>query len=125
MIPYEGYKVLHVFGAFLALGALGGVCLETLSEGRTNIHQVRRLAAITHGFGLVLLLVAGFGLLARLGMSQAAAWPAWVWLKLVLWLVFGAAPFVIRKSRRRARLSWLLFPVLGAFAAALAIYKPG
>lgn len=125
MIPYEGYRILHVFGAFLVLAALGGICLETLSEGRANIRQVRRLAAITHGLGLVLLLVAGFGLLARLGMSQTAAWPTWVWLKVLIWLLFGAAPFVIRKSRERARLSWLLFPVLGALAAAVAIYKPG
>ena len=65
-----------------------------------------------------------FGALARLGLTSLDLIPAWVWWKLVLWVLLGAAPFVLRKKAGLAGIFWWLLPVLGAAAAWLALYKP-
>ncbi len=63
------------------------------------------------------------GLLARLGMS--GSWPLWVWVKIGIWLVLGAATALIR--RLPAHFAWLIFllPLIGTIAAYMAFYKPG
>ena len=52
-------------------------------------------------------------------------WPLWIWLKLAIWVVFGAATVVARRASDKA--VWLLFllPVLGAVSAWLALYQVG
>ncbi len=108
------YKVLHLLGAFLVLAALGAA----LAGGRKG-------AGMAHGIGLLILLVAGFGALARLGLSNPAGWPLWLWLKLAIWLALGAGPMIVRRSPLRWRLAlWILFPLLAAAAGYLSIYKP-
>ena len=114
MLSLSVYKVLHIAGAFVLFGALGAVSLGS---------QERKLIGIAHGLGLVLILVGGFGALARLGVSSP--FPLWIWIKLALWLTFGAATVFVRKSPGMAKLLFWLFPVLGAVAAYLALYKPG
>jgi hypothetical protein len=42
---------------------------------------------ITHGLGLLLVLVAGFGMLAKLGIHGV---PTWAALKLIIWVALGA-----------------------------------
>jgi hypothetical protein len=68
--------------------------------------------------------VSGFGLLARLGISNAAAWPMWVWIKIGIWLVFGAMTVFVAKNSGYAKFFWFCIPVLAALAAYLAINKP-
>ncbi len=116
MLSLSVYKVAHLFGVllvFLGFGALVG-------DGSN-----RRTAQIAHGLGLVIVLVAGFGALARLGISGPGSWPLWIWLKLAIWLALGALVTVAKRSRGTAKMLWWLLPVLGAAAAYLAIYKPG
>src|SRR5688572_22622536 len=109
------YKVLHLLGAFLVLAALGAA----LAGGS------RKGSGMLHGAGLLLVLVAGFGALARLGLSNPAGWPLWLWLKLAIWLALGAGPIIVRRSPLRFRLAlWIVFPLLAAAAGYLSIYKP-
>ncbi|MEM7582455.1 MAG: hypothetical protein AAF560_03670 [Acidobacteriota bacterium] len=110
------YKVLHIFGVLMTFGAMGAMIMQAMSGSRGN----RALAAITHGIGLVLVLFSGFGMIAKLGYG----FPAWVIIKLVIWLLIGGAIALIRRMPQQAMLFWWALPVLGAFAAYLAIYKP-
>ena len=85
-------------------------------------HPWRRAFAITHGAALVIILVSGFGLLARMGIAKFP-WPGWVYFKLVVWLVFGAA-FSAARNSKRAKPVWLVVLFVACAAAIVALHKP-
>jgi hypothetical protein len=122
MISFAAYKVIHILGVVLLYTALGALMLAA-REG-AGPGSGRKLAGLTHGIALLVILVAGFGALARLGLSSPGHWPLWVWLKTLIWLVLGGVIVLIRRSPRLGALLWWLLPLLGGAAAYLAIYKP-
>ena len=108
------YLWLHLAGLGLMLLALGGMALLA---GERN-----RMLAAAHGVGLLLSFVSGFGLLAKLVIPWP--WPGWVFVKILLWLVLGAAPAVMRRIQgRTAALFWGLW-ALFLVTAWLAVHKP-
>lgn len=114
-MSYEIYKVLHLVGLITLFASLGALAIVPLDR--------RKPFVIMHGIGTVLMLVAGFGLLARLQLMSNLG--LWVYGKLAIWLVMGAAPVILRrKPALAATLLWMSV-ALGGIAAALAIYKPG
>ncbi len=121
MLSLSFYKLLHLFGIMLMFSALGAMIAAAVG-GQEN-PSLKKLGGMAHGIALVLVLVAGFGLLARQGF--AGGWPLWVWLKLVIWLVFGAATVFVRKAGEKAGWLLILLPVLGAVSAWLALYRVG
>jgi hypothetical protein len=121
MISYAIYKNMHFLGIFMILVAMGGLILQQINT-RTREQVWRRPVAITHGIGMVLVLVGGFGLLARLGIHWP--WPGWVIGKVIIWLVFGVLIAVIGRSPSLAKPLWWITIALGALAAYLALNKP-
>jgi len=119
-MSYPLYKVLHLVGTFLLFAGAGGLVLLRLQESAGE--KARKLAGMTHGLALIVILIAGFGALAKTGASLTAPW---VLGKLVIWLILALLPVLIRKLPGQAKLLWWLLPLLGAVAAYLAIYKPG
>jgi hypothetical protein len=111
------YKVVHIFGFALLLAALGGMVSEA-AAGATS-PRWRSLSAL-HGVALVLVLLSGFGMLAKLG----GGFPGWVIAKLLIWLALGAAVVLVRRAARSSVALWLGLSVLAAAAGYLAIYKP-
>jgi hypothetical protein len=122
MISLAAYKVLHILGVLFTFIALGGLLLASRTSGERV--DDRKLAGMLHGIGLVIILITGFGALARLGISNPAIWPMWMWLKVVLWLALGASLVLIKRAPGLRTLLWILLPVLGALAAYAALYKP-
>jgi hypothetical protein len=121
MIPVEVYKNIHLLGVFMVLVALGGAMLYGMvSEGKEL--GWRKVVSITHGLGLLLVIVAGFGMLARLGISWP--WPGWVWGKVAIWVLLGALIAPARRSAGAAKGLWWIVILLAAVAAYLAIHKP-
>lgn len=106
----------------MVLLALGGVATNTISGGSKN-HSWRKPIAITHGIGLLLSLVGGFGLLARLGIVHGGL-PGWVMAKLGIWILFAVLIGVVSRKSSWAKLVWPSIIVLGAAAAYLAGHKP-
>lgn len=123
-MPYELYRILHFVGIFLLFVALGGVCLHAANGGTRASSTARGLVAATHGIGLFFILLAGFGLLARLGIAHGLAWPGWVWTKFGIWLLLGVLFLLPYRAPALARPLLFLLPLLGGVAAYLAIYKP-
>jgi hypothetical protein len=113
------YKVLHLLGIFLLFAALGVLTLRA-AQGEER----SKLASATHGIALLIILVGGFGAMARLGLAHDWRFPLWIWVKLGIWLILGAAPVLARRMPRLATLWWWLFPLLGATSAYFALYKP-
>ena len=122
-MPYLTYKTLHLLAVFFVFLALGGLVLAP--DRRTLRPRSRRLAAATHGFGLLAVLITGFGLMARLGISHDWRFPLWIWGKMAIWLALGAVLVLLRKRPGSAGLLWLMLPALGGLAAWLALHKPG
>lgn len=121
-MPYAFYKVIHLVGIFMIMISLGGVSAYAINGGDKAGNVFRKGLGITHGIGLVLVLVAGFGLLARIGVSWP--WPGWVYGKVIIWLIFGVFSAIAYRMGSKGRGLWLVMILLGAIAAYLAVMKP-
>jgi hypothetical protein len=122
MISYPVYKVIHFIGIFMVFLSLGGVTMHVINGGAKE-HAWRKPLAITHGVGLFLALLGGFGLLARLGIVHGML-PGWVLAKLAIWTVFAAVLGVVIRKRSWAGPLWAITVILGGVAAYLAGSKP-
>ena len=94
MISYELYKVIHLVGVVALFAALGGAALLVIHGGAASGTPARRATALLHAAGLLLVLVAGFGLVARLDLFTGGM-PMWVAGKLVVWFLAGIALIVV------------------------------
>ena len=120
-MPIDVYRFVHLFSVFLLLMSMGGMVGAALAKQPLD-PAVRRLGAISHGVAMLLLLVAGFGLLAKGGYTAGV--PGFAMVKLVIWLVLGAAIVVPTRFPAYARLLWLAVPLLALVAAWLGHYRP-
>jgi hypothetical protein len=120
-MSYEVYKILHLTGIILIFSGLVGLLTVKMSNGIVE-GKTKSLIFMSHGIGLLLALVGGFGLLARLGLARDI--PNWVFGKLAIWLILGGAIAIVK---RKGQLGWPIFAgliLLFIAAAYLAILKP-
>lgn len=110
--------MLHVFAALLLFTSLGAVA----AAGSPTAGGFRRLAGIAHGVALAIIFVAGFGLMARLGLFGEI--PFWAWAKIGVWLVLGVVALPLRRNPGWATKPWAAIPVVGRLAVRLAAQKP-
>lgn len=122
MISYGVYKVIHIVGILMIFLSLGGLAAIAIIGGG-NKHSWRMPLALTHGLGMVLTLVAGFGLLARLGIIHGQM-PGWAYAKIGIWLVFGLLIAAFKRKPSWSRALWVVMILLGGVAAYLAVNKP-
>jgi len=123
-MPHSIYLIIHVIGLALTVQAVGMavVSASRATEPDAGEGSDRKIIAMFHGIGLILLVLGGFGMLARLGIMFP--WPIWIWVKLIVWITFGASTVMIRKRPETARLWMFLAVVLVAISATMAIMKP-
>lgn len=124
MLPYSFYKVVHILGIAMTMVALGGMLGHALNGGLKSENRARGLLIGMHGTGVLLILVGGFGMLARIGFTHGANFPMWLWTKLGVWTlvaVMAALPYRIPTMGRPLALA---LPMLAMTAAAMAVYKP-
>ncbi len=129
MISYGVYRLIHFFGIFLLITSLGGAVMRGMLRGAAlngsadvdaAARQTRRVVAASHGIAMLMILVGGFGMLARLDVG----FPNWIIGKLVIWLALGAMLGFANKLVGSARSLWFAVPVLAFIAAWLAYTKP-
>ena len=119
---YLLYKTIHVFGIVLTFLAFGALLLNAFGGRGKEGNPARKTTAITHGVGLFLILLGGFGMQAKtMGVGH---WPAWLIVKLVIWVVLGGIIAVIYRKPAAAKWLWYVLPLLAAAAAYLALFKP-
>lgn len=121
MLSYTVYKMVHLLGIMLTVAALGGMSIHAANGGTRAESRTRALATAVHGTGLLLVLVAGFGMLARLGASAASGW---VLMKLGIWLALGLAAMIPYARPPLARALFVAVPLLAALAGVVALTKP-
>lgn len=120
MISFEAYKIVHLAAVAALLGALGGAAVHAANALPREANVLRRTVGAFHGASLLVILVAGFGMLARLD----AGLPGWAIAKLVVWFAMGALSALPYRSPRLARVTLWSLPVLVGLAAWLTIAKP-
>ncbi len=106
------YHIAHIIGlifVFIGFGAL-------LSS------ESSRSAMKWHGIGLLISLISGFGLLAKLGIFKSM--PTWVWIKIGLWLVLGFLPVLARRRVVAAPVVVILAAVIAGVMGYLGYLKP-
>jgi hypothetical protein len=119
MIDLVTYKWLHLVGVFLIVMSFGSLIYRSASGAETQIFSKRKLS-IVHGIGMLLSLVGGFGMLARLGISHGD-WPSWVSVKFGIWLSLGLLIAAVNRSPLRAATWWWLILLLVMSAAYLGL----
>jgi hypothetical protein len=123
-VSHQFYNVVHVVGIVLLMSALGGAAVRAMGNPADASPSTRRILAILHGVGAFVVLLGGFGMLARLGLAGGSRFPGWLWVKLVIWAALAAALFLPRRWPKLAFPLLLALPLLGGLAAYMAIYKP-
>jgi hypothetical protein len=121
VIPFMVYKAFHLVGIMLTVAALGGMAIHAANGGIRAQSLTRTLTTAAHGLGLLLILVAGFGMLARLGLQASSGW---VVVKLGIWLLLAVAVLIPYRRPQFARALFLAVPLLAALAGIMALTKP-
>lgn len=111
------YKVIHLAGVIFLFMALGAVVLRSML-GDNEVGK--KIAGITHGVALLVILFSGFAILGTAGYPLGA----WVWIKVVIWLALGGITVLMRKMAGKAAMWWWVAGLLGAAAAYLGVMKP-
>lgn len=121
-MSYQFYKILHLVSLMLMFSSVGGLLLHAMNGGTKATNPSYKLAAAGHGSALLLLLVSGFGMLAKGGIAFATN--PWIHIKLLIWFVMGALVMVPARAPGLAKPTWVLAPILGGIAAWAAIFRP-
>ena len=126
MFPRDLYEIVHLIGIALTMAALGATALHALEGGTRRGPRARRALVALYGGGLFLVLLGGFGMLARLGIARAgiAAFPGWLWAKLAVWAVLAAVMLLPYRRPAWGMPTLLLAPLLIGLATYFALYKP-
>ena len=119
-MSYTLYKVIHLIAIMVLFTMAGGVALHAANGGDKLSNRARGLVAALHTVALLVIVVSGFGLAARLGVGL----PYWVGAKVLLWLVIGAIAYLPYRKPELGKVFLILLPALGAIGAWLALYKP-
>ena len=124
MFPRDFYEILHVIGLVMLFVAIGGVATHAANGGIKATSSTRPLIGTIHGLGALLILVGGFGMLARLGFLHGANFPGWLWVKILVWVILSAVVLIPYRRPGLAKPFLLLLPLLAGVAVYMALYKP-
>lgn len=118
-MPPAFYNVLHLVGILMLFMGYGALLGRSMS-GSTDV-KVRKLGSITSGIGLLLMIVAGFGLIAKV---YGNSFQGWMIAKGIIWVLLGGLIAVINRKPSHAGLLWWAILALGAIASVLVYYRP-
>ncbi len=122
-MDYLALKLLHIVAVLFMFTALGATVMHVIGGGTKADNPWRVPLSIIHGVSLLIILIAGLWILIQWGIKPSD-FEGWVWAKLLIWALFGAAIVLPYKVPQSAKLLMLILPLLGALATWLAIFKP-
>ena len=100
---------------------MGYGALLARSIVRNDSKELKRLGSITSGIGLVLIFIAGFGLMAKLYNNS---FQSWMLVKIIIWLALGGIIVLINRVPSIAKLIWWGMIAMGALAAYMVYARP-
>lgn len=108
-MPLPVYHILHLI-AVMALFAGTGSALA----GADNA-AARKSGAILRGIALLLLIVTGFGMLAKLNIMKSI--PLWALIKMVIWVIAAILPIFVKRKALSPGFAVFIALMLGGCAA--------
>ena len=111
------YEILHIVALAVVLISIGGASFATYAAGGKPA-ALKKYFGMAHGIGTLVMFVAGFGMLAKLGIIWP--FPSWILVKMVLWLVLGGWIAVVYKLAVTRPFISAFFPVILVIIAATA-----
>lgn len=123
MFPRDFYEIVHVIGIAMLFVAIGGVAVHAANGGNKATSSTRTLVSAIFGIGSFLILLGGFGMMARLGMVRGVP-PNWLAVKMLIWFVLSGIVLVPYRKPQLARPFLVLLPLLAGLAVYMAVYKP-
>jgi hypothetical protein len=123
MFPRDFYEVIHIIGIAMLFVAIGGVAVHAANGGTKANTSTRGLVSAVFGLGAFLILLGGFGMMARLGLIKGAP-PGWLAVKMLIWLALSGLVLLPYRRPALARPFFLLLPLLAGVAVYMALYKP-
>lgn len=121
-MPITFYTILHIAGIIMVFMPLAAIIQHISSGGDKSDNPRRKQIAITHGIGVLLILISGFGMLAKLGIHWP--WPGWVFVKFGIWLLLSALIGLAYRFKKSAEKLWLGLILIGVVAAVFGLSKP-
>lgn len=121
-MSYLFYKWLHLSSLFIMVLTTG--VLLSSAFGLNLQDAARKTIAKIHGSSLLVVFIAGFGLLAKAKIDGAFT-TGWFWAKLGAWFAFGMLPIVIKKTpdQHKPKLI-LIYALVPALIVYLVLNKP-
>jgi hypothetical protein len=107
------YHVLHVF----SLATLLGYTFYAFAAGT----ETRKRVMMVTGISGLLMLVAGFGLISKMGYSFSSGW---IWVKVVCWFLLMGIPGMAYRKREKANVLGIMALVLVLLALIMVYFKP-
>lgn len=109
------YKFIHLAGVMGLFTVIG-----TLIAARKD--NWAKSTSMLHGISLLLVLLGGFGLVAKLYGNDFSQ--GWIIAKLIIWVLFGALLPLAKKQVLPSSTLITASLILGTIAAYLGIFKP-
>ena len=116
-MPAYIYNILHVIGILMVFLGYGALIARSIAAPDNT--SIRKLGSITSGIGLVLIFVAGFGLISKLGHSFT---DTWILVKFFIWLALGGMIALINRKPALAPKLWWVLLALGSVAVIMVYY---
>ena len=116
-MPVYFYQILHIIGIIMIFMGYGALLARSLMK--VDDKPVRKLGSITSGIGLLLVFVAGFGMISKIGYSFTAPW---LIVKMLVWLALGGIIVLINRKPECAKTLWWSILGLGALAVVMVYY---
>ncbi|PTY07229.1 hypothetical protein DB347_07940 [Opitutaceae bacterium EW11] len=108
------YHVIHVFSMAALVGYSFYAFALPAPETKKRVMMVTGIASLA-------MLIAGFGLISKMGYSFSAGW---IWVKVACWIGLSMLPGMAYRRRERAGLFIVIALVLVLIAIAMVYFKP-
>ena len=117
-MPAYIYQILHLSGLVLVFLSLGGAVVRSMSK--SDEPAIRKLVGMSHGIGMLLVFIAGFGLIAKTGVG----FQAWVFIKIGIWILLAVLFAIINRKPDLAGTLWYMVLLVAVIAIILVYRKP-